>query len=139
MRKFIPLLLIAIMAGGSLFYFIDQEPEMSAKEKLMYGEEKEGAGKMDKQYMLREMYKQWDEMMRDPATGRVPVERLVKALEYTKNLQAAQKQGKVTGGVSGVTWLNRGPSNFGGRTRTILISPNDPSGNTGFAGSVSGG
>ena len=42
-------------------------------------------------------------------------------------------------GVSGLVWVNRGPTNVGGRTRTIMISPGDATGNTGFAGSVGGG
>lgn len=36
-------------------------------------------------------------------------------------------------------WVQRGPGNVGGRTRTVIIDPSDPSGNTWFAGSVSGG
>lgn len=138
MRKSLLLLALVLVAGGTVYYFADRTPELTEKQRLMYGEEEEREG-MDKQSMLKELYKQWDEMMRDPATGRVPVERLVKALEYTRNLQALQKQGKVNAGISGVVWVNRGPTNVGGRTRTILISPNDPTGNTGIAGSVSGG
>jgi len=36
-------------------------------------------------------------------------------------------------------WAERGPGNVGGRTRSIVIDANDPSGNTWFAGSVGGG
>jgi len=36
-------------------------------------------------------------------------------------------------------WQERGPLNVGGRTRTILMDPNDPSGVKVWAGSVSGG
>jgi len=36
-------------------------------------------------------------------------------------------------------WRERGPNNIGGRTRTILIDLNDPSGNTIWAGGVGGG
>lgn len=38
-----------------------------------------------------------------------------------------------------VKWEERGPMNVGGRTRTILFDPNDPSGKKLWAGSVSGG
>ena len=38
-----------------------------------------------------------------------------------------------------LAWVERGPGNFGGRTRTIVIDANDPSGQTWFAGSVGGG
>lgn len=37
------------------------------------------------------------------------------------------------------TWVQRGPGNVGGRTRTILIDPDDNTGKTWFVGSVSGG
>lgn len=44
------------------------------------------------------------------------------------------------GGISNdVAWLERGPGNVGGRTRTIMVDPNDPTGKTVWAGSVSGG
>lgn len=38
-----------------------------------------------------------------------------------------------------ILWLERGPVNVGGRTRTILIDPNDPTGKTIWAGSIAGG
>ena len=37
------------------------------------------------------------------------------------------------------SWVERGPNNIGGRTRALMIDPNDPSGNTLWAGSVAGG
>lgn len=44
------------------------------------------------------------------------------------------------GGISNdIAWQERGPNNVGGRTRAIMIDPNDPSGKTIWAGSVSGG
>ena len=38
-----------------------------------------------------------------------------------------------------VVWEERGPQNVGGRTRTMLFDPNDPTGKRLWAGSVSGG
>jgi hypothetical protein len=38
-----------------------------------------------------------------------------------------------------LNWTERGPNNIGGRTRALLVDPNDPSGETVWAGSVSGG
>ncbi|MFI5172436.1 MAG: T9SS type A sorting domain-containing protein [Chitinophagales bacterium] len=38
-----------------------------------------------------------------------------------------------------IIWFDRGPVNVGGRTRTIMVDPNDPSGQTVWAGSVAGG
>ncbi len=40
---------------------------------------------------------------------------------------------------AGLNWIARGPGNVPGRTRTLLIMPNDPSGNIWLAGSAGGG
>lgn len=45
----------------------------------------------------------------------------------------------LTGASNDILWQERGPDNIGGRTRAIMIDPNDPTGNTLWAGSVSGG
>jgi PKD repeat protein len=74
-------------------------------------------------------------MTKDPATGEVPRERLIAAKAYADQMRAA---GKVNAALS-VNWDERGPSNVSGRTRTIMVDPNDVTGNTVFAGSVGGG
>lgn len=38
-----------------------------------------------------------------------------------------------------ITWTERGPANVGGRTRTIMVDPNDPTKTNVWAASVSGG
>jgi photosystem II stability/assembly factor-like uncharacterized protein len=48
--------------------------------------------------------------------------------------RAVAKQGATL-----LPWSERGPSNVGGRTRTIVVDANDPSNRTWFAGAVSGG
>ena len=40
---------------------------------------------------------------------------------------------------SNVNWASRGPGNVPGRTREIVVMPNDPGGNTWLIGTVSGG
>ncbi|MFY0643075.1 MAG: T9SS type A sorting domain-containing protein [Bacteroidia bacterium] len=47
--------------------------------------------------------------------------------------------GKTIPGSNDIQWIERGPSNVGGRTRTLMIDPNVPSGKKLWAGSVSGG
>jgi PKD repeat protein len=74
-------------------------------------------------------------MTKDPVTGDVPRERLIAARHYADELRAANK---VTAALS-VSWDERGPSNVAGRTRAIMVDPNDGTGNTVFAGSVGGG
>lgn len=75
------------------------------------------------------------EMTKDPKTGTVPKDRLLDAMRYADELRATHK---VTAALS-VNWVERGPSNVSGRTRAIMVDPNDVSGNTVFAGSVGGG
>ncbi len=72
---------------------------------------------------------------RDLKTNTVPTERLIRALEYTKELQSFQ----VDGPIPGITWKERGPNNLGGRTRAILVDRRDTSGKTVFSGGVGGG
>lgn len=75
-------------------------------------------------------------MMKDPLTNEVPTERLLIAKKYKDQLmQSSQNLGPLTG----VSWKEQGPTNLGGRTRAIMIDPNDVSGNTVWAGSVGGG
>jgi len=73
------------------------------------------------------------EMTKDPNTQQIPKNKLKSALKHFdklagENLLKSSKQ-----------WVERGPSNMGGRTRALLFDKNDNSGKTVFAGSVSGG
>ena len=74
-------------------------------------------------------------MMKDPALGYVPSERLIAAKAYKDQLMQQLPNGPIIG----VEWNPLGPKNQGGRSRTLLIDANDVSGNTVFAGSVGGG
>jgi len=70
-------------------------------------------------------------MTRDPALNIVPKERLLTAMNFLSNLRTTQ--------TNNLTWQERGPNNIGGRCRAIMIDKRDPTGNTVFAASVSGG
>lgn len=76
------------------------------------------------------------EMTQDPALGIVPRDRLLQAQAYAKSLR---ETAKTTAAIAGVQWVERGPSNVSGRTRIIMVDPNDPSGNAVFAAGVAGG
>ncbi|MBL0334913.1 MAG: T9SS type A sorting domain-containing protein [Chitinophagaceae bacterium] len=84
----------------------------------------------------REMLERDIRMMKDPALGIVPTERLVAAKAYRDELWRQQRPGAA---LSGVTWKNFGPNNQGGRSRTVLVDANDATGNTVWTGSVGGG
>lgn len=70
-------------------------------------------------------------MTRDPALNIIPTKRLLSAFHFMSNARTTQ--------TSDLTWTERGPNNIGGRSRTIMIDKRDPTGNTVFAASVSGG
>jgi PKD repeat protein len=79
------------------------------------------------------------ELTRDPATGTVPRERLVSALAYAEALRQQAVNGRMAGAIPGLNWTERGPNNVGGRTRAIMVDPNDPSYKTVWAAGVGGG
>lgn len=61
-----------------------------------------------------------------------------KIKEIRENLKA--KRFRKTPGVEPENpWIERGPTNVGGRTRVLLFDPNDPNGTRVFAGAISGG
>lgn len=71
----------------------------------------------------------------DPTIGRVPRERLIQAYEEMRQIQARENRTAI----AAMTWKELGPYNVAGRTRAILIDPNDPTGKRVFAASVAGG
>ena len=80
------------------------------------------------------------ELTMDPALGRPTPEKLAilrKKLE--KENQDILASGRVPGDASDNNWVERGPTNVGGRVRAIMFDPNDATTETVFAGGVSGG
>ncbi|MES1214363.1 MAG: T9SS type A sorting domain-containing protein [Bacteroidota bacterium] len=74
-------------------------------------------------------------MTRDLNINAIPSGRLMAAQAYMQNLISTAR----TAQTMALTWQERGPNNVGGRTRAILVDKRDATGNTVFAGSVSGG
>lgn len=72
---------------------------------------------------------------RDPLLNIVPTERLEIARAY---MQSQISNNRNTQALA-LSWQERGPDNIGGRSRAIMIDKRDPTGNTVFAASVSGG
>jgi len=78
------------------------------------------------------------EQLANPATGEIPREET--AIEF-KNAKKAKI--RIDGGdnlrAPEATFVNRGPTNLGGRTRTVVYDKSDGTGQTIIAGGVSGG
>ena len=80
------------------------------------------------------------ELTMNPALGRPTPENLeVIRKELLVERQRILATGRVPGDAVDNAWVERGPTNVGGRTRAIMFDPNDPTRETVFAGGVSGG
>lgn len=75
----------------------------------------------------------WDiEMTLPPGEDHIPQEDLFDALQAMEGMSGTE-------GISNINWIEMGPTNIGGRTRTILIDANDATGNTLWAAGITGG
>jgi Secretion system C-terminal sorting domain len=99
-----------------------------------------GIKKMSKPMRFKEAMEHEINMTKDPRTG-VVANYLFDALEATKRRQIeVMRQGDfLRGSPTKARWNERGPDNVGGRSRTILVDLNDPTGKTVFVGCATGG
>jgi len=80
------------------------------------------------------------ELTMNPVLGRPTPENLeVIRKELLEERQRILASGRVPGDAVDNAWVERGPTNVGGRTRAIMFDPNDATRETVFAGGVSGG
>lgn len=104
---------------------------------------KEGSDEEDGRIPLRDRVDlavlQEIELTKDLTTNTVPRERLAAAYDYANRLRAQANGNRVAGAIPGMNWLERGPNNFGGRTRAIMVDPNDVTYKTVWAAGVGGG
>ena len=75
-------------------------------------------------------------MMYDPSTGTIPTERILDAVEFAEQKRMSLSYAKR---MTEVNWVERGPNTIGGRTRAILIDPNDSTKKKLWAAGVTGG
>lgn len=102
---------------------------------------REGFKELDKRTRMDLAIQQEVDRTKDPALGIVPRNRLSKAFEIAKERRAPKtsRDGKLLDAISGISWKERGPDNLGGRTRAIMIDPNDLSNSTIWSASIAGG
>ncbi len=77
------------------------------------------------------------DMLRDPATGTVPTERLLEAKSYRDARWS--KKAIQRAAITGVQWTDIGPDTVGGRTRAIMFDPTDSNNQKVIAAGVTGG
>ena len=80
------------------------------------------------------------ELTMSPTLGRPTPENLAVIRKgIIEERQRLLSSGRVPGDAVDNSWVERGPTNVGGRTRAIMFDPNDATRETVFAGGVSGG
>jgi len=84
-------------------------------------------------------YEQLAYLTMNPALG-YPEPYKIKEIQRNLDAKRAKKTTyKAPGQQNYAPWIQRGPTNVGGRTRVLLFDPNDASNNRVFAGAISGG
>jgi len=117
------------LSPGATSYWCQSEKE----------EIKEEDGGIPLQDRMDLAVEQENELTMDPALGYVPKERLLQAYQYAEELRGEHHAERMMAPIASMNWTERGPANVGGRTRTIMVDPNDATHKTVFAGGVGGG
>ncbi len=135
MRKLLPRLFFLVFTAGVILYGC--HVLFLKNEKHFANEEEEGIPLQDRMDLA--MQYEFD-ITKEVATNTVPRERLMAAKAYALQTMQQPKYGNSTlAAIPGIAWTERGPNNIGGRTRSLLVDPNDPTKKTLWAGSVGGG
>lgn len=100
-------------------YFI---PETNIKGQAETGEDD---GKIPLKSRMDLAWEHEFNITKDPLTNTVPKERLLTAMAEIRSRFSGEHSSKVLGAIPGINWTERGPNNVGGRTRAILVDPND--------------
>ena len=134
MKKALPFILLLSFIIAFITFFYNHNSPVTYSGVLIETKEEEG----DEEDNPEEAFRQEFELTKDPKLNIVPTERLITAVAVRNSRLARLKQ---MGPVSGINWLERGPSNVGGRTRAIIYDLRDSA--NGYkkvwAGSVGGG
>lgn len=127
------LLLLVGILGVLFFTTKDQEPQQATIQPIKT--EKKSKKSMDERALFTIERVQYDyDLQKNPVTGLIPQD------ERRQELQVALGLVENPGSrISSNIYVPRGPSNLGGRTRSVVIDISDATGNTMIVGAVSGG
>jgi hypothetical protein len=131
------LLLSVVVLTGIYIYKVSENNNESKISQVLKTEIIEKTSKKSiakKQLYSIEREKHEFDMQKNPITGFIPQEE--KRLEFENSLLARNSQSLSR---TASTYDFRGPSNFGGRTRCVVVDISDATSNTILAGGVSGG
>src|SRR5207253_1984845 len=92
--------------------FLCQEKSLNSETKINQ-KEKEEELEIPLQDRMDLAMQQEFELTKDPAMNTVPRERLMYALDYSKQLRRVQNNYRTSSAIPGVNWTERGPNNIG--------------------------
>ncbi len=125
---------ISVFAGLALFV-INREKNPKA----LFASVKEEEGEIPLRDRMDLAMKQEFELTKDLSTNTVPRERLYVAYQQMQQRLSSSPGQRVMGAIPGMTWVERGPNNFGGRTLGVMVDPNDVTKKTLWVGAAGGG
>lgn len=114
-----------------LFKFSREEKNLNVKKQAVKKKKKTPQQRM---IYAKEREKHELNFQINPLTGKIPFEE--KKLEFRASVAVSKLQGRET---SSNSYVFRGPSNFGGRTRALVVDVSDATSQTIIAGGVSAG
>lgn len=145
-KKAIFTILFIISTG--VFYFLFQENKQSdeltihhSKDILLEKFNQKSIKKNSKDYVKSDKPDKFLQLM-SSLKVRKDKEQYLKGYKLKETLKAQEyfkSNNRITQTISNEDWIERGPNNVPGRTRTLVVDKNDPTHNTWIAGSVSGG
>jgi len=136
-KKLLSALILVVISTGFYIYKTlenDKSNNISSVLKTDITEKKGKKSIAEKQLYSIEREKYEFDMQKSPLTGEIPLEE--KEREFENSLSAKNTESLAR---TSSTYVSRGPSNFGGRTRCVVIDVSDATSNTILAGGVSSG
>ena len=135
----IAVLMLTVCLLGGYFYF----SENSLKEISAQHSQRLEADKEETEATYPERAAKWTTDAWRDENGVVATYGLANAIAQRDTYLAAHSTATTDGfgfnGTANMNWLSKGPQNVGGRTRSLVFDPNDPTGDTLWVGSVTGG
>ncbi|WP_299435819.1 T9SS type A sorting domain-containing protein [uncultured Aquimarina sp.] len=139
-KLLIPLSLVLISLVVLVTYFNKNETNVNQAKKEFIPLKKEGEKKgktiEQRRRFAEERLKHEFNLQANPSTGKIPKEEKGKEIIASNDFMTRAKNSKAS---SNASYISRGPSNLGGRTRTLVIDRSDNTSNTIIAGGVSSG
>jgi len=127
--KSLALVFALVLSGIFAWNQLDHEESISSPE------ERRAIRKAEKKARKIARANYWQQMLRDPKTGKIPYYAQAKALHYTQSLPDAA-MGRTETDLQ-MDWNGAGPDNIGGRVRAFAVDSRNS--NTLLAGGVTGG